>query len=108
MSIVRLVIPALAFVASLAVSVGAQALPKATLYVNVARMLEDSQGPLMYIGYTELDPDEEKRYGSQIVPMEESVADELSSLTENKIVACDSRFFRNGRFLYVYSLTNCR
>lgn len=105
MSFARLALPALVLVASMS----AQALPKSTLYVHPTRFtLDEPQGPLEYVGYTELDPDEAKRYGSQIVPMEESVADELASLTENKMVACDSRYFRNGRFVYVYELSNCR
>lgn len=86
----------------------AQALPDTTLYVQAVRLVENSPGPLMYVGYMELKENESERYGHQIVPMEESVADTLAALPENKMLACDARYFRNGRFAYVYSLSNCR
>ncbi|MEK7355147.1 MAG: hypothetical protein AAB250_01765 [Bdellovibrionota bacterium] len=88
--------------------VTAEAVPSKSLFVTAVRLLEDSQGPLMYVGYTELDPDPMKRTGTQIVPMEEAVADVLAVLPENEIKECDSRFFRNGRMTYVYSLSNCK
>jgi hypothetical protein len=104
MSIVRSGLLTLVVFASFA----AQALPTQTLFVQAVRLAENSQGPLMFVGYTEFEADESKRYGSQIQPMEEGVADTLSKIPENKMMECDARYFQNGRFVYVYSLTNCK
>jgi hypothetical protein len=103
MSMIRRLI-VLAFVL---VSVSAEALPTEKLYVTATRLLE-AAGPIFYIGYLTLEEDETKRIGYQLQPMEESVADTISGLSVEKMFECDGRYFRNGRFVYVYSLTNCK
>ena len=108
MSIVRTALFGFSAALLVLASHAAEALPSQTLFVQAVRLAEDSQGPLMFVGYTKFEADESKRYGSQIQPMEEGVADTLAALPENKMMECDARYFQNGRFVYVYSLSNCK
>jgi hypothetical protein len=97
---------------ALALGSAAQALPSKTLYVQATRFLLNEppntpKGPITFVAYEEISANENMQIGYQIVPMAESVADELSSLPEEKVLVCDAHAFRNQRFMYVYDLSNC-
>lgn len=82
------------------------ALPPSTLYFEKVTH-ELDPGVSYYVAYGTRPEPNKKKIGSKVVPMTETVADQLLALPTNELVECEAKAFHADRELLTYSLA-CR